>query len=244
VRSWYAHLEHRGQTIDGAGMVDVDDWLDGRQIAARGRYGLISHLHMFYIWAQRYGHATSDPTALVERPRLERRYPRPARKAAVNMAIDMATPELAAWLALMADAGLRCMEVAGLHWDHVDLEAGVILVRDGKGGHDRIVGIPQRLRARLAALDTTTGLVVGRHLRPGRVSQIVNAYLEARGVEATAHQLRHLYATRLYAATNGNLLAVQHALGHASVTSTQIYAAIDPTRAIAAAQQLDAEAGT
>ena len=59
------------------------------------------------------------------------------------------------------------------------------------------------------------------------------------GVGAIKHQLRHLYATRLYAATHGNILAVQQALGHASVLSTQIYAKVDPGAALDAARRLD-----
>ena len=109
----------------------------------------------------------------------------------------------------------------------------------GKGGHQRVVGIPARLAGILAESDATVGPVFGRPVSPTRVSQIVNAYLRDNGVAATAHQLRHLYGTRLYAATGGNLLAVQQALGHASVTSTQIYAAIDVGAAVNAARTLD-----
>jgi site-specific recombinase XerD len=237
VRAWCAYLDERGVSVEAATRFDVEGWLDTSRGAARHRYTLVSHLHMFYVWARRNDYATVDPTELVERPRLERRLPRPARAASVDVAIAEADPVMRAMLCLMADAGLRCCEVAALRWGDVDLAAGTIYVT-GKGGRDRVVGIPSRLAIALAALDGIDGPVIGRRRSACRVSQLVGGYLRGAGVNATAHQLRHLYATRLYAATDGDLLSVQHALGHASVTSTQIYAAIDPGRAIALAQRL------
>jgi site-specific recombinase XerD len=239
VRDWLAFLDQRRVVTASATRRDVEAWLDGHLCAARARYTLISHLHMFYVWLQREELATGDPTVLIERPRLERRLPRPARKGPVDLAMMQAPPDVALMLSLMADAGLRCCEVAVCTWDDVDLHEGVIYVH-GKGGHDRVVGIPARLRGMLAAMNATTGPVHGRHVSPCRVSQIICPYLRAAGVGATAHQLRHLYATRLYTATNGNLLAVQQALGHASVMSTQIYARVDPAAALDAARRLDA----
>jgi integrase/recombinase XerD len=239
VRGWLAYLERSGGAAATASRQDVEAWLDLHHCGARARYTLISHLHMFYVWLQREDLTTSDPTVLIERPRLERRLPRPARKAAVDLAILEAPADVALMLSLMVDAGLRCCEVAVCVWADVDLDAGVIYVH-GKGGHDRVVGVPARLRMMLAAMDSTTGPVHGRYVSACRVSQIICPYLRDAGVGATAHQLRHLYATRLYAATDGNLLAVQQALGHASVTSTQIYARVDPAAALDAARRLDA----
>lgn len=238
VRSWSEYLDKQGRTLNTGTTADVENWLDPALLSPRTRYARISHLHMFYVWAMRTGRVDHDPTSLVERPRLDRRLPRPARSATINAAYEQADPVMRVALSLMADAGLRCMEVAGLDWDDVDLVAGVVYVA-GKGGRDRVVGMPARLRVSLAALDGSSGPVLGRRYAAHRVSQLVNEYLHSCGTQATAHQLRHLYATRLYSATGGNLLAVQHALGHASVTSTQVYAELDPGVAVAAAQLLD-----
>lgn len=240
LRDWLDHLERVGVDIDAAGMAEVDGWLETRPCGSRARYCHISHLHMFYVWAQRAGIATHDPTALVERPRLDRRLPRPARQAAVDLALLDAKPLERIMLVLMADAGLRCCEVATLEWRDVDLAAGTMFVH-GKGGRDRLVGMPTRLVQTLAAADHTSGPVTGRRLSPTRISQLANRHLKASGVDATAHQLRHMYATRLYAKSKGDLLAVQQALGHASVTSTQIYAYIDAGRAVEIARTLDDE---
>jgi integrase len=92
----------------------------------------------------------------------------------------------------------------------------------------------------LAQADTEVEWVIGRQLTPARVSQMIGQLARQVGLTGvTAHRLRHTYATRLYEATAGDLGAVQLALGHASVTSTQIYAYIDPARALEAARRLD-----
>lgn len=215
----------------------VDDYLDTRILGASSRYAAISHLHMFYVWAIRRRLVVEDPTVRIDRPRLPRRLPRPARRADVDAAIDEADEVMTAMLSMMVDAGMRCCEVAVLDWDDVDLVELAIRVT-GKGGHERVVGVPDRLARSLAALNDVEGRVIGRTVTACRVSQLVNSHLRKRGVRSTAHQLRHLYATRLLSVTGGNLLAVQQALGHASVTSTQIYAQVDPATALAAARSL------
>jgi site-specific recombinase XerC len=153
------------------------------------------------------------------------------------MAIADAPVDVAIMLSLMADGGLRCCEVAVLDWGQVDLaESRMQFV--GKGGHERVVGMPERLIRTLARSSSTSGPVVGRKLTAGRISQIVSVHLRAAGVGATGHQLRHLYATRMIVQTNGNLQAVQQSLGHASVTSTEIYTLVDPRIALEAARSL------
>lgn len=234
-RSWLRRVDYTT-----AGRADVEQFVDDRGGGAQYRYNTISHLHAFYVWGQRVGRVGHDPTVNVERPRLPHRLPRPARGDMVALAIEAAKPETAVMVALMADAGLRCCEVAALRWEHVDLSARFLLVIDGKGGRDRKVGLPARLVRVLARLDAVDGPVVGRRLTAHNVSRIVCSYLRGAGVNATAHQLRHLYATRLYSATSGDLLAVQRALGHSSVATTQIYAEIDTARVVAAAALLDA----
>ncbi|MEM1333927.1 MAG: tyrosine-type recombinase/integrase [Actinomycetota bacterium] len=215
---------------------DLERFLDQRELGARATYTAISHLSQWYRWLRRQELVDVDPTELLERPRLPRHLPRPARMDQITTAIEENAGEMRIMLTLMADAGLRCMEVAGLEWDDVDLDQGVMFVR-GKGGHDRMLGMPDRLRRVLAESDELAGRVIGRELKPGTVSYLVNAELRRRGINATAHQLRHLYGTRMLEAS-GDITAVQQALGHASVTSTQIYARVDPRKAQSAARAL------
>lgn len=215
----------------------VEAWLDTLDVGPSARYCAVSHLSQFWRWAIRRDLVDVDPTTRIDRPRLPKGLPRPARADLVDLAIADAPPIMAAMLSLMADGGLRCCEVARLEWHDVDLAAGVLRFT-GKGNRDRVVGIPRRLAGLLAALDGTVGPVIGERVTPTRVSQRVNDYLRRAGVGATAHQLRHLYGDRMLTATAGNLSAVQQALGHASITSTQIYAAAQPTVALDAARRL------
>jgi site-specific recombinase XerD len=240
LRRWLAWV---GADWSTATRADVERWIDRRPLGARARYCAISHLHAFYVWAIRSELVEHDPTVTVERPRLGQRLPRPIRPDDVAGAIDAASAELAAVLALMAWAGLRCCEIAALDWSDVDLTARVVLVH-GKGDRDRLVGLPLVAVRALAALDATAGPVypaAARAAHPAAlVSRHVREHLHRCGVTASAHRLRHTYATALYRATGGDLLAVQRALGHASVATTAIYAAADPDRALAAARALDA----
>lgn len=237
LRRW---IEHVGVGWTHATRHDVEAWLDARPLGARARYTAISHLSMFYRWAIREEYATVDPTTAVERPRLPRRLPRPVPTSQVERLLSGAAGLQLAVL-LMLDAGLRCCEVARLRWCDVDLEAGTIIV-SGKGDRDRLIGLPRRLRMAvyLAQADATSEWVIGRDLTPARVSQLIGQRARDLGLKGvTAHRLRHTYATRLYEATAGDLGAVQIALGHASVSTTQIYAKVDTRRALEAARKLD-----
>lgn len=235
VRTW---LEFIGDDWPAATRQDVEQWLETMpHICASTAYNRISHVSEFYRWAMRENLALANPCDLVERPKVPRRLPRPARADLVTMALDDAPVDIAIMLSLMVDGGLRCCEVAGLDWAQVDLDQSKMQFV-GKGGRERAVGMPDRLIRTLARSSSTTGPVVGRKLTAGRVSQICSVYLRGDGVGATGHQLRHLYATRMLGQLDGNLMALQQALGHASVSSTQIYALVDPRIALDAARSL------
>ncbi len=234
LRWWLGHI---GERWHEATRHDVNEWLDSRDIAISTRYVAISNLHAFYLWARREDLVTHDPTELLKRPKVRRHLPRPLKSADVEHLIHGANDRMAATIGLMYDAGLRCDEVATLRWDDVDLLKRTAIVR-GKGDRDRMVGLPMRLVVLLAALDSTTGPVIAPRATASAISQRVRAHMGRRGVPGSAHRLRHSFATRLLEATQ-DITAVQVALGHALLTTTQIYAAIDPTRAVLAARKLD-----
>lgn len=237
---WLAWTTAAGRAWPDATRGDVERWLGGRQLGVRARYSAVSHLHGFYRWARREGLAVGDPTELVERPRLPRRLPRPAREPVVERVVaGLAVGPWRAALALAAWGGLRCCELASVTWGDVDLVAGVVWVREGKGGHDRVVPVSARLRRELAPLDGSTGPVLvspqtGQPYTPARVSQLGCQLLRRAGAGVTMHQLRHHYATGL-CERGVPLEVVQDVLGHASPTTTRVYAAVSPGRLRAAA---------
>lgn len=214
---------------------DVETFVDGDAPRAPStRYSIVSHLHAFYGWAMRQGLTASDPTALVDRPRLQQRLPRPIHTTDLALAI-LAAPDdqHRGALLLAAGSGLRCCEIARLRWDDVhDGQARVL----GKGSKERIVPLHP------AALDVLDGLQrTGVHVLDGwqcrqisnpgfTTSRRINGYLRSIGVAATAHQLRHFAGTAALEASGGDLRAVQELLGHSSPATTALYTRLDTRR--------------
>jgi integrase/recombinase XerD len=149
-----------------------------------------------------------------------------------------------ALLELFYSSGLRVSELAALMLQQIDLENGFIRVF-GKGSKERIVPVGGKARDAL-----TTYLVSGRpHLvksktgsqfflnnRGGALSRVmlwmlVKKYAQRAGITKNVkpHGLRHSFATHLL--TGGaDLRAIQEMLGHASISTTQIYTAVEPQR--------------
>jgi integrase/recombinase XerD len=144
-------------------------------------------------------------------------------------------------LELLYATGLRVSELVSLGVNQVDLEARVVLAR-GKGGKERLVpvGAPaaEALRAWLAG--PRERVLRGRRSkdlfvtpRGGRMTRqgfwkLIARYARAAGIRGpvSPHQLRHSFATHLLAG-GADLRAVQAMLGHADVSTTQIYTHVD-----------------
>jgi len=100
--------------------------------------------------------------------------------------------------------GLRLSEVADLRWERVDLDAAVITIVEGKGGRDRAVPIHPRLLEVLGVWSRTNGSGPlfrsrrGRPLTDEGIAEMFRRFVKGRlGIECTAHQLRHSFATEL-----------------------------------------------
>lgn len=208
---------------------DVERWANSLGRSASSTRDAVSHVRTFYRWAIRTGQVTADPTATVDLPRARKRLPRPARDVAIMVAVMAADPPMRAMLALMAGAGLRCCEVAGLRWVDVDMIAGTVHVT-GKYDRERVVEVGAPVRHALAAIDgpgafVFTSPATGRPYTPTRVSQLVNQHLRRCAAGCTAHQLRHRFATAALAECR-DMTTVRDLLGHSSVATTEIYAAV------------------
>jgi site-specific recombinase XerD len=233
LRSWHRWIGDRWQVAD---FRDVEAWLEARPIGARAKNSAVSHLRAFYRWARREGLTDADPCRDVDLPRNPRYVPRPATDRAVARAIGEGVDRCELACALMAYAGLRCVEVSRLTWDDVDLVAGRLHVL-GKGDKEGYVPVGPPLRALLARGDGLEGPVVttwdGRRLTPTRVCQIVNAHLRRRKCGCTAHQLRHWAATHLLE-LSGDLCVVRDFMRHSSIAQTEGYAQLAGGRLAAA----------
>jgi site-specific recombinase XerD len=133
---------------------------------------------------------------------------------------------------LVYSAGLRAAEAVGLDLGDVDFEQELVHVRRGKGGKDRVVPLGERAAGLLA-----------RYLheaRPQLARGAENAlFLSARGRRLDTsslrklvphpHRLRHAFATHLLEG-GADLRTIQELLGHASLSTTQMYAHVDAKR--------------
>lgn len=210
------------------------DWQEqrSRELTPGARRGELSHAREFYRWALREGLRADDPTARLPLPRAPRRLPRPMTEEDFAVALAAADSRTAAALGLAGYAGLRSMEIAQLDWSEVDLTSTPPAVRvvNGKGGVGRSVFVAPRLAGLLRALPDRRGPVIRRgdgnrgFNQPWSISHLANRHLHLYEITGTLHQLRHRFATVAYQA-NADIRAVQELLGHASPTTTAIYAA-------------------
>jgi integrase/recombinase XerD len=204
-------------------------------------------LHRF---AHREGLTEADPTRLVRPPQLPRRLPKALPVADVLKLLDTpvgdepAVLRDRALLELLYSTGARISEAVGLDLDDVDRVDRTVLL-DGKGGKQRLVPVGRpalaaleaylvRVRPMLSARGRSTPAVF-LNLRGGRLSrqsawQVLKTTAQRAGigVEVSPHTLRHSFATHLLEG-GADVRVVQELLGHASVTTTQVYTLVTVT---------------
>jgi integrase/recombinase XerD len=226
-------------------------WLVEQGISPRSQARALSAIRSLHRLLAAERVAPSDPSDEVDAPRPGRPLPHLLSLAEVEgllAAPDPRTPSGArdrAMLELLYAAGLRVTELVSLGVNQVDLEARVLLAR-GKGSKERLVpvGAPavEALRRYLAG--PRAHLLKGRKSRDlfvtsrgGRMTRqgfwkLLGRYARAAGIRrpVSPHQLRHSFATHLLAG-GADLRAVQAMLGHADVTTTQIYTHVDRSQA-------------
>lgn len=235
-----------GRPLVEATVEELRRWLDGRRTSARTQYAYVSHLAAFYRWAILEEHATVDPTLRIVRPRVRVGLPRPIATHDLEILIEQASSSsLRAMLYLGAHAGLRCMEIAGLDGPDVMFhhDPPVIVVVHGKGGKQRVIPIGPALLTALAAHGVPRSGPVFRRPDGDRhpawqVSQLLRAHMHGCGVDASAHQLRHAFATAVYRRSGGDLRMTQELLGHSSPSTTAIYTAWSQERAAVVVKDL------
>lgn len=207
----------------------------------------LSGIRAYSRWCIRAKLRGDDPTLELEWPKRIEPIPRALKLREMRLldqVLDMPLPILdikarhviarhKRAILLMWYAGLRSSEVPALDWRDVDLDAGELTVRDGKGGKDRGVAIHRRLKANLAETpeDKQRGAVCG-HLNGRPISYksmphiFSDRYLGSFGLEISAHQLRHSFAVNLLRA-GADIRQIQVQMGHASLETTQRYLALD-----------------
>jgi len=228
----------------------VDVHLVRAFVARRRRLGLaassvqreLSSLRSLFRHLCRTGQASTNPAADVRAPKSARKLPGTFEKDALGSALDHAEaqqlhPRDHAAAELLYSCGLRLAELQGLHWGQFD--AGLTEVRvTGKGSKTRIVPVGSKAREALQTLLAAqpTGAVdapvfVGRGGRPRSRRALavgLKRWASAAGLAGRVHphRFRHAFATHLLE-ESADLRAVQELLGHANLSTTQIYTHLD-----------------
>ncbi|WP_425045887.1 tyrosine recombinase XerC [Primorskyibacter sp. S87] len=215
-------------------------------IGARSLARKLSAVKSFYRWlAEREGF---EPTTVLSTraPKFERKLPRPLSEDAARAMLDTVelqseTPWVAARdvavVTLLYGCGLRISEALGLTGRNAPLPGTLRIL--GKGGKERVVPV---IPAARDAVDDYLDLcpfemtpeqalfrgVRGRALNPRQIQGAVARARMQLGLPASAtpHAMRHSFATHLLGA-GGDLRAIQELLGHASLSTTQAYTAVD-----------------
>jgi integrase/recombinase XerD len=230
--------------------------------AARSIARLSSALRQFLAFLRLEGEGAAGPESVVRPPRPPRILPKTLSEAQVEALLaapDTATPlgvRDRACLELFYASGLRVTELAELPAFAVFLDEGFLKVL-GKGRKERLVpfgeGAEHWLRAwmglRASFKPRTDALFVGRlgeALTRQHLWRLVKAYAVKAGVPARAvspHVLRHAFATHLLD-HGADLRAVQAMLGHADISTTQIYTHVHQARLRALYERMHPRAGT
>jgi integrase/recombinase XerD len=239
--------EGRGGGLLGADRAALFDYLAVRTregYSPRSNSRLLSALRAFFAHALRFGLRSDDPTALLEPPKLPRSLP----KALAESEIDalLAAPDITspvglrdrAMLELMYAAGLRVSELVMLSATALNLRQGVLRVM-GKGSKERLVPLGEeaqhwlqryldQARPQLAGKRALAPLFLNASGEPStrqQFWQLVKRYAGVAGIDPkriSPHGLRHSFATHLLN-RGADLRALQLLLGHASLSTTQIY---------------------
>ncbi len=225
-----------------ATLEELREWLsqfEGLSAGTRAVY--VSHLTSYWRWLVIEEVVDVDPTIRLTRPRPKRGLPRPVDTGELGLVLDGGgCSAMRAAVALAAFGGLRCAEISVLERSDVLDRRGVAMLRVlGKGGRERMVPAHPAVMSALRAMPMPAR---GRLFdwSPLRVSHKMRRYLHGRGVQASAHQLRHWFATESYELSGGDLRLVQELLGHASPATTAIYTAWSQPRAAAVVTRLSA----
>lgn len=236
-------LARRGQNTSDASIEDLRAYLAALQrkgASARTAARRLSALRQFYQFLYSEGERADDPTATLEAPRASRSLPKVLSEAETDALLvaarggqgaqDMRTLAL---IELLYATGLRVSELISLPRRALRDDTPFIIVR-GKGGRERLVPVGEEAaraaRAWIAVQDGPSPWLFPSHGASGHLTrQAVGKILKQLALDAgieparvSPHVLRHAFASHLLA-HGADLRSVQKMLGHADISTTQIY---------------------
>ncbi len=234
-------------TVDRLGVRGFLGELQRRGLATRSAARALSAVRSFYRYLQEHHGVANNIARAAKVPKLEKRLPTYLDRAQTGRLFEWAESRAAgdefgptrdlAILELFYSTGIRLSELCGMNLEDLDLLADQVKVR-GKGRKERIVPVGSRavlaLRRYLNLREAVVGRPrtdrravfvsrLGKRLAARGVQRIVHRMLDGIGGDGLrVHSLRHTFATHMLDA-GADLRAVQELLGHASLSTTQIY---------------------
>lgn len=225
-----------------------------RGLGRRTIHNHVSGLRGLYRYLRQQGKVDTNPFTGVSLPKLEKPLPKflteaqmralleaPAKLYQAGEMDDFTALRDSVILELLYGGGLRVSELCDLNLGQIEMEQGVARVL-GKGGKERLCPLGkvaieclQRfLQLSGASLEPEAPAIFtakGKRLQPAQVQRLLKTHLRAAGLplDMTPHKLRHSYATHLLD-HGADLRSVQALLGHASLSTTQVYTHVSVAR--------------
>ena len=209
------------------------------------QHGRLVAVNGLFRWLTKQRALPANPAAELELPRVTaQRLPHPLSDGEITDLLARADPTTSIGLRDRAiletgySTGLRRMELIRLRLYDLDLARGVLAVREGKGRKDRVVPIGERAIVWLQryldmsrpqfAVEPDEGTIFltrrGRPFHPNHLSRLTRDYVVAAGIakRGACHLLRHTMATAMLE-HGADIRVIQEILGHARLTTTQLY---------------------
>jgi integrase/recombinase XerD len=235
------------EDVEPGHFADYLAWRKRRGLAAASIKLEAIALRVFFRFLLARKILSSNPAENLSIPRIEKYLPETLDPSTIKLLlesvndIDSLGLRDRAILELLYASGLRISELCAIRLENLDLEEGMIRVT-GKGNKTRLVPVGSEARRALGRylelerpklVSRRTGAEIflsvrGRKLTPQRVWQLIKDYAARAGLQTNVypHLLRHSFATHLLAG-GADLRIIQEMLGHADISTTQIYTHVD-----------------
>lgn len=250
IRKLQSFAQSKGLTLESLGSLDIEEFVVGLHevgIVPKSQKRILSGIRSYYKFLRLERVIATDPSELIESPKLPQEVPVVLSIDEVNSII--AAPDVStadgqrnrAILETLYSCGIRVSELTDLRISHIFEKEGFIQVF-GKGRKERIVPIADSALREIHnyfrfryELDVKRGFEdyvflnrFGRSLSRIMVFNIVKRYCEEAGVRKviSPHTFRHTFATHLLEG-GANLRAIQMMLGHEQISTTEIYTKVD-----------------
>jgi integrase/recombinase XerD len=253
VHKFFSYLElfYPGQTPENADTIKIRGfiaWINELGMTARSQARVLSGLRSFFKYLQAENRTETDPTAMVDLPKIGRKLPEFLTVEEIDLieeTVDLSKPEgqrNKAMIEVMYSCGLRVSELINLTITHIYKDEGFVRII-GKGNKERLVPVSKKAlkdidlymhwRNHLPEIDKKDSDILFLNRRGHRLSRVyvftmVKELASRAGVKKkiSPHTFRHSFATHLVEG-GADLRAVQEMLGHESILTTEIYTHLD-----------------